>query len=427
LTRILIITDAWRPQINGVVRSIEALVREAPALGIEIKVLAANEFCTVPLPTYPQVRVAVTRPGAVRRRIEDLNPDFIHIATEGPLGLCAWFACRRAGRSFTTCYHTRFPEYLAARRVAPSRFVYALLRRFHNAGSGMMVTSETLGRELDTRGFVRLMRWSHGVDCDLFRPRAASVFEFPRPIFLTCARVAIEKNLDAFLSLDLPGSKVVVGDGPARKKLQRRFPGAHFVGEMRDERLAAAYASADVFVFPSLTDTFGLVLLEALASGLPVAANPVVGPLDVIGDSGAGVLDANLGRAALAALSIPRDLARARALTFGLSESARQFVDNVFAAHWDNVCDPLQSLSIAQDPAPTAARQAPAIGGREKCDSSVIVAARRSNANSCHVTRSSNAARTAIPPNATSDTFTASIASTPPTRPDSASAPTWSA
>ena len=159
------------------------------------------------------------------------------------------------------------------------------------------------------------MRWSHGVDCDLFRPRTASIFDFPRPIFLTCARVAIEKNLDAFLSLDLPGSKVVVGEGPARKKLQTRFPGAHFVGEMRDERLAAAYASADVFVFPSLTDTFGLVLLEALASGLPVAANPVVGPLDVIGDSGAGVLDANLGRAALAALSIPRELARARALT----------------------------------------------------------------------------------------------------------------
>jgi glycosyltransferase involved in cell wall biosynthesis len=322
LTRILIITDAWLPQINGVVRSIEGLVREAPALGVEIKVLASNEFCTVPLPTYPQVRVAVTRPGAVRRRIEKLKPDFIHIATEGPLGLCAWFACRSAGRSFTTCYHTRFPEYLAARRVAPSRFVYALLRRFHNAGSGMMVSTETLGRELDTRGFGRLMRWSHGVDCDLFRPRAASIFEFPRPIFLTCARVAIEKNLDAFLSLDLPGSKVVVGDGPARRKLQTRFPGA------------AAYASADVFVFPSLTDTFGLVLLEALASGLPVAANPVVGPLDVIGDSGAGVLDANLGRAALAALSIPRELARARALTFSLTESARQFVDNVFAAHW---------------------------------------------------------------------------------------------
>jgi glycosyltransferase involved in cell wall biosynthesis len=333
LTRILIVTDAWLPQINGVVRSIEALMREAPALGVEIQVLAANEFRTVPLPSYPELRVAVTRPGAVRRRIEEIKPDFIHIATEGPLGLCAWVACRRAGRPFTTCYHTRFPEYLAVRGVAPSRFVYALLRRFHNAGSGMMVSTETMGRELDTRGFVRLMRWSHGVDCNLFRPRSASIFDFPKPIFFTCARVAIEKNLEAFLSLDLPGSKVVVGDGPARKKLQTRFPEAHFVGEMRGERLAAAYASADVFVFPSLTDTFGLVLLEALASGLPVAANPVVGPIDVIGDSGAGVLDANLGRAALAALSIPKEIARARALTFSLSDSARQFVDNIFAAH----------------------------------------------------------------------------------------------
>lgn len=192
-TRILIITDAWLPQVNGVVRSIQALVREAPALGVEIEVLAANEFRTIPLPTYSQVRVALTRPGAVRRRIEELNPDFIHIATEGPLGLCGWFACRRADRPFTTCYHTRFPEYLAARRLAPSGFVYALLRRFHNAGSGMMVSTETLGRELDTHGFLRLMRWSRGVDCNLFRPRAASIFEFPRPIFLTCARVAVER------------------------------------------------------------------------------------------------------------------------------------------------------------------------------------------------------------------------------------------
>jgi glycosyltransferase involved in cell wall biosynthesis len=206
----------------------------------------------------------------------------------------------------------------------------------------MMVSTDALGRELGAQGFVRLMRWSHGVDCELFRPRAASIFEFPRPIFLTCARVAIEKNLDAFLSLDLPGSKVVVGDGPARKRLQKRFPEAHFVGEMRDERLAAAYASADVFVFPSLTNTFGLVLLEALASGLAVAANPVVGPLEVIGDNGAGVLDTNLRRAALAALSIPREVARARALSFSLSESARQFVESVFAAHWAAIGDPSQ-------------------------------------------------------------------------------------
>ncbi len=332
MTRILIVTDAWLPQVNGVVRSIEAVMREAPSLGVEINVLTSVGFRTVPVPTYRQVRVAVTRPSVVERRIEELRPDFVHIATEGPLGLCAWIACRRAGRPFTTCYHTRFPEYLAVRRIAPRALVYALLRRFHNAGVGMMVATETLECELRARGFARMMRWSRGVDCDLFRPHAAGIFDLPRPIFLTCARLAIEKNLGAFLSLDLPGSKVVVGDGPARKRLQTRFPQAHFVGEMHGAALAAAYASADVFVFPSLADTFGLVLLEALASGLPVAAFPVMGPLDVIGDSGAGVLDANLGRAALAALAIPREAARAHALTFSLGASARQFVDNIFGA-----------------------------------------------------------------------------------------------
>ncbi len=332
MTRILIVTDAWLPQVNGVVRSIEALLSEAPSLGVEIEVLSSAGFRTAPIPTYRQLRVALTRPSAVQRRIDQVSPDFVHIATEGPLGICAWIACRRSGRPFTTAYHTRFPEYLAVRRIAPRGLIYAMLRRFHNAGLGMMVATETLERELQARGFDRLMRWSRGVDCNLFRPQAATAFDLPRPIFLTCARVAIEKNLSAFLSLDLPGSKVVIGDGPAKKKLQARFPDAHFVGELHGAALAAAYASADVFVFPSLADTFGLVLLEALASGLPVAAFPVTGPLDVIGDSGAGVLDANLRRAALAALAIPREMARAHALTFSLRASARQFVDNIFGA-----------------------------------------------------------------------------------------------
>ena len=274
------------------------------------------------LPTYPQVRVAVTRPGAVRRRIEELNPDFIHIATGGAPWSMRMARLPQSRPSLYDLLPHALPRVPCCATSGAEQICLCPTSSVPDAGSGMMVPTETLGRELDRHGFVRLMRWSRGVDCNLFRPRAASIFEFPRPIFLTCARVAVEKNLDAFLSLDLPGSKVVFGDGPARKKLQKRFPRAHFVGEMRDERLAAAYASADVFVFPSLTDTFGLMLLEALASGLPVAANPVVGPLDVIGDSGAGVLDANLGRAALAALSIPRELARALALTFSLGESA---------------------------------------------------------------------------------------------------------
>jgi glycosyltransferase involved in cell wall biosynthesis len=333
LTRILIVTDAWEPQVNGVVRTIEALLREAPALGVDLDVLTSIGFRTVPVPTYGQLRVALTRPGVIARRIDALKPDFVHIATEGPLGVCAWIACRRAGRPFTTAYHTRFPEYLAARRIAPRSLTYAMLRRFHNAGVGMMVASPTIGRELSARGFARVMRWSRGVDCSHFHPRPARVFDLPRPIFLTCSRVAEEKNLGAFLALDLPGSKVVVGEGPARRKLQRRFPQAHFAGELQGAALAAAYASADAFVFPSLSDTFGLVLLEALASGLPVAAFPVAGPLDVIGDSGAGVLDDDLEWAARAALAIPREKARAHALTFSLAASARQFVDNVYAAH----------------------------------------------------------------------------------------------
>src|SRR5271163_5089153 len=239
--------------------------------------------------------------------------------------------CRRAGRPFTTCYHTRFPEYLAARRVAPSRFVYALLRRFHNAGSGMMVSTETLRRELETRGFVRLMRWSRGVDCDLFRPRAASIFEFPRPIFLTCARVAVEKNLEAFLSLDLPGSKVVVGDGPQRAELQRRYPKAIFLGEKTGRDLTSHMAAADVFVFPSLTDTFGVVQLEALACGTPVAAFPVTGPLDVIADHPVGALDKDLRPACLKALGMSRETCRQFALERSWENSARQFIGNLSA------------------------------------------------------------------------------------------------
>ena len=333
MTRILIVTDAWAPQVNGVVRSLENVVREAPRFGVEIRLLTPASFLTVPLPTYREVRVALTRPGAIAARIEEVAPDYIHIATEGPLGICARAACLRNGLPFTTSYHTRFPEYLAARRLAPVSLTYALMRRFHNAGAGMMVATASLERELEGRGFKHLMRWSRGVDSHLFRPREHSVLDLPRPIFLTCGRLAIEKNLGAFLSLDLPGSKVVVGDGPARQELEARFPKAHFTGVLEGDALASVYASADVFVFPSRTDTFGIVLLEALACGVPVAALPVAGPLDVLGDSGAGVLDHDLAGAALAALKIPRDKARAHALSFSWSACARQFIDNVRSAH----------------------------------------------------------------------------------------------
>jgi glycosyltransferase involved in cell wall biosynthesis len=333
LTRILVVTDAWAPQVNGVVRSLENVLREAPRLGVDIEMLTPATFRTVPLPTYREVRIALTRPGVIAARIEAAQPDYIHIATEGPLGICAQIACLRSGRPFTTSYHTRFPEYLAARRIAPAALTYALMRHFHNSGAGVMVATASLERELAERGFKRLMRWSRGVDAELFCPRATSVLELPRPIFLSCGRLAVEKNLGAFLSLDLPGSKVVIGDGPERRALEARFPRTHFTGALHGEALAVAYASADVFVFPSLTDTFGIVLLEALACGLPVAAYPVAGPLDVIGESGAGALDRDLAKAALAALDIPRERARAHALTFSWDACARQFVDNVHSAH----------------------------------------------------------------------------------------------
>lgn len=328
--RILVVTDAWRPQVNGVVRTIEHLAVHAPAHGAEIEVLGPEGFRSAPMPTYPEIRLAFATPSAVGRMIFASAPDHVHVATEGPLGHAARRACLRVGRRFTTSYHTRFPEYLRRRAPIPERWTYAWLRRFHNAGAGVMVPTPSIARELEARGFERVTIWTRGVDAKLYRPRpGVDVFGAPRPVFLYVGRVATEKNLAAFLSLDLPGSKVVVGEGPARPALEAAFPAARFTGALAGEALAEAYASADVFVFPSRTDTFGIVLLEALASGLPVAAFPVPGPLDVLAGSGAGALDEDLRAAALAALEIPKEKAREAALAHGWAESARQFVENV--------------------------------------------------------------------------------------------------
>ncbi len=331
--KLLIVTDAWHPQINGVVRSLSEVVKLAPTFGISIDTLTPEGFHSVAMPGYAEIRLALATPAHIAKRIETAAPDCIHIATEGPLGILARRWCMRNRRKFTTSYHTRFPEYLSARLPVPSWPLAALMRLFHGAACATMVSTQTLEDELSAQGYKNLMRWSRGVDADLFNPAKAQRLEFAHPVFLYAGRVAVEKNLDAFLSLDLPGSKVIVGEGPARAALQAKYPDAHFLGARQQDALAEVYASSDVFVFPSLTDTFGVVLLEALSSGVPIAAFPVAGPRDVIGRSKAGVLDRDLRRAALAALSIPRDLCRKYALQFSWRESAQQFFGNVLRAN----------------------------------------------------------------------------------------------
>jgi len=328
--RIALASDAWAPQVNGVVRTLASVSDELRRLGHEVVAITPDLFRTMPCPTYPEIRLAL-RPGRRAAALLDaFAPDSIHIATEGPLGLAARAHCLQRGLAFTTAYHTRFPEYVHVRFRVPLRFGYAALRRFHRPSSAIMVATRTIEQDLAARGFRNLRRWTRGVDAARFPPAATKPpLGLPRPVFLTVARVAVEKNLPAFLDLDLPGSKLVVGDGPLLPELRRRYPDVHFAGLQEGEALAQHYAAADVFVFPSRTDTFGLVLVEALASGLPVAAYPVPGPVDVIGEDGPGILDEDLGRAAVAALGIPADRCRAHALRFSWAESARQFLGNL--------------------------------------------------------------------------------------------------
>jgi len=327
--RVLIATDAWHPQVNGVVRTLTSLARSAKALGVEVEFLSPQGFPTVPLPGYPGLRLALPSRRQVARRIERARPDAIHVATEGPIGHSVRAYCRRHDWAFTTSYTTRFPEYIAVRWPIPEELIYAGLRRFHNAAAVTMVATPSLEAELRDRGFTRIGRWTRGVDTDLFHPDRAIELPFPRPIFVCVGRVAVEKNLEAFLSLDLPGTKVVIGNGPREDELKRRFPDAKFLGLIENGRLAAHLAAADVFVFPSLTDTFGVVQLEALASGVPVAAFPVTGPRDVIGGHPVGILDHDLRMACLAALSLPRQACRNFALRYSWENSARQFIGHL--------------------------------------------------------------------------------------------------
>jgi 1,2-diacylglycerol 3-alpha-glucosyltransferase/glucuronosyltransferase len=331
------VTDAWHPQVNGVVRTLTHIAREAGALGVELVFLAPHEFFTLPLPNYPEIRLAVPPPGAVAGQLDAVKPDAVHIATEGPLGHIMRRVCIRRGLPFTTSFHTRFPDYLAERMPLPQawtrKLVWAWLRRFHSAGAAVLAPTPTLAQELAEYGFRNVKIWPRGVDAQLFRPRPQAARDWPRPIFLTVGRLAVEKNLEAFLALDLPGSKLVVGDGPARARLERQYPQAVFLGAHAGEALASIYAAADVFVFPSRTDTFGLVLLEALASGLPVAAFPAAAPRDVIGEAPVGVLDEDLRHACLEALDRSREACRAFALGMTWEKSARIFLNHVAEAN----------------------------------------------------------------------------------------------
>jgi glycosyltransferase involved in cell wall biosynthesis len=327
--KVLVATDAWHPQVNGVVRTLGSLARVASKLGVTVDFLSPEGFPSYPVPTYPGLRLALPSRRRIAERIEVAKPDTIHLATEGPIGFAVRAYCRRRGRPFTTSYTTRFPEYISARSPIPESWVYAVLRWFHSAASVTMVATPSLRNELAGRGFGNLGMWTRGVDVDLFRPDRAVDLGLPRPIFMTVGRVAVEKNLEAFLSLDLPGSKAVIGDGPQLEKLKRDFPAAYFLGPLENGTLAAHLAAADVFVFPSRTDTFGIVQLEALASGVPVAAYPVTGPKDVIGDHPVGALHEDLSVACIEALRISRDACRKFALSYSWENSARQFLGHV--------------------------------------------------------------------------------------------------
>ncbi|MCS6855557.1 MAG: glycosyltransferase family 1 protein [Elioraea sp.] len=328
--RILIVSDAWTPQVNGVVRTLATVGEELRGMGHTVEVIGPDRFRTIAAPTEPSVRLALFPGRRLRRLVDSFRPDAIHIATEGPLGFAARRLCLARGWPFTTAFHTRFPEYLSARLGIPESLTWRLMRRFHAPSAAVLVATASLRQELTARGFRNVAAWTRGVDLALFRPRAERTgFGLPRPVFLYVGRVAVEKNIEAFLSLDLPGSKVVVGDGPARPALERRFPDAHWLGAKFGEDLARAYAEADVFVFPSRTDTFGLVLIEALACGTPVAAYPVPGPLDVIDGAPVGVLDEDLRRAATAAIAIDRSACRAYAERFSWRRCAEMLLERL--------------------------------------------------------------------------------------------------
>jgi glycosyltransferase involved in cell wall biosynthesis len=324
-----LVSDAWTPQVNGVVRTLQRTRAELERLSHQVDVISPDQFRTVPCPTYPEIRLALWPGRKVYRQLDALKPDAIHISTEGPLGRAARAWCLKRRLPFTTAYHTRFPEYVAARFAVPLAWTYASVRRFHAPAARVMVATQSIESELLARGFANISRWTRGVDLELFRPDERAALDLPRPIHLYVGRVAVEKNIGAFLALALPGSKVVIGDGPQLAALKARYPDVQFLGAKYGADLARHVAAGDVFVFPSLTDTFGLVMLEAMACGLPVAAFPVAGPKDVVRDGEVGALDWDLAKAVERAIALPRAACRLYAQNFSWEAATRQFLANL--------------------------------------------------------------------------------------------------
>ncbi|MGN6358503.1 MAG: glycosyltransferase family 4 protein [Novosphingobium sp.] len=343
--KIAIATDAWYPQVNGVVRTLAATVAELDRRGYEVELITPERFTTVPMPGYSTIRLALAPRFSARKMLDAFAPDIVHIPTEGPIGWSARSWCLARGVPFTTAFHTHFPDYAALRTGISAERFWPIMRRFHAASRAVLVATDTLARTLAERGIERTRRWSRGIDRWIFRPDGAShpdLAQLPRPILLNVGRVSLEKNLEAFLDADVPGSKVVVGDGPALEDLKRRYPAAHFMGALSGEELASAYRAADSFVFPSKTDTFGLVVIEALACGVPVAALPVPGPLDILGACGrgaggdfpatVGALDDDIAVAIQRSLQLDRQAAAIFGARFSWAAATDQFLAAIHGA-----------------------------------------------------------------------------------------------
>jgi len=343
--KLAIATDAWAPQVNGVVRTLTETISRLTARGHEVEVVAPDRFVTIPCPGYPEIRLALAPRFGVRKALGKFSPDIVHISTEGPIGWSARAWCLKHNVPFTTAFHTRFPEYVAARTWLSPEFIWPLMRKFHKGSRAILTATQSLRDELESRGIHPTQLWSRGIDHTLFHPDQPdhpSLKHLTKPILLSVGRVAVEKNLEAFLDADVPGTKVIVGDGPARANLQARYPDAVFFGARHGAELASIYASADVFVFPSKTDTFGLVILEALACGVPVAGYPVQGPLDIIGtdgrgphgalDQAIGCLKADLAEAIIGALSLSRANAAEYGAQFCWNMCTDQFVNGITKA-----------------------------------------------------------------------------------------------